>query len=71
MDNEDPASFIFKPAGCKCPHLVSSGEIAECTIHSLPYYKGMPCQQFDQIGFEEDMCVLREYLKTCDWQDKI
>ena len=68
VDNADPSSFIFKPSGHRCPYLVNRGEIAECAIHSLPCYKGTPCQQFEQIGLEDDMCVLRDYLKTYDGQ---
>jgi hypothetical protein len=69
VDNEDPASFIFKPSGNRCPHLVNCGEIAECAIHSLPCYKGTPCQQFEQVGLENDICVLRDYFKTYDGQE--
>ena len=64
MDYEDPWSFIFKPSGHRCHHLVNYVEIAECAIHSFPCYKGTPCQQFEQVGQEDDMCILSEYLKT-------
>jgi hypothetical protein len=68
VDNEDSGSFIFKPSGHRCPHLVDCGEIVECAIHSLPCYKGTPCQQFDQVGQEDDLCILRAYLKYCNGQ---
>jgi len=69
VDNEDPASFILKPAGLRCPHLVNCGKIAECAIHGLPCYESTPCQQFEQVGRENDICVLRAYLKICDGQE--
>ena len=66
INSKDPASFIFKPYGIRCPHLISCDGIAECAIHSLPCYKGTPCQQFEQVGPEDDVWVLKEYLRIIE-----
>ena len=45
LDRSDPEAMISKPAGQICPHLVfeakEEGDIATCTIHSLPCYKAV------------------------------
>lgn len=73
IDLCDPESMIFKPSGIKCPHLFfqadpagDGGEIAVCSIHHLPCYQGTPCQQFEQMGREDDICVMRDYFKKLD-----
>jgi len=70
IDSINPASMIFKPSGKKCPHLVFQadppGEKAVCSIHHLPCYQGTPCQQFEQIGQADDICIMSAYFKRQD-----
>jgi len=73
IDLCDPGSMIFKPSGEKCPHLFfqadpagETGRIAVCSIHHLPCYQGTPCQQFEQMGAADDICVMRAYFKKRD-----
>jgi hypothetical protein len=65
-DNHE--AMIFKPAGQRCPHLAhqpeGEGSIAVCTIHHLPCYRGTPCEQFEQIGPEDAVCVMSRYLRS-------
>ena len=70
IDPVDPSSMIFKPSGKKCPHLSfqadpagGGGEIAVCAIHHLPCYQGTPCQQFEQIGPEDTVCIMSAYFQ--------
>jgi Fe-S-cluster containining protein len=64
IDSEDRNSLISKPEGEKCPHLAYSGEVAVCTIHDLPCYRGTPCDLFDQFGPEDGPCILGGYFKS-------
>jgi hypothetical protein len=73
IDPVDPSSMIFKPSGKKCPHLSfqadpagDGGEIAVCVIHHLPCYQGTPCQQFEQMGREDDICIMSAYFKNSE-----
>jgi hypothetical protein len=60
--------MIFKPAEKRCPHLASraghDGYLAVCTIHHLPCYRGTPCEQFEQVGPEDAVCVMSGYFQT-------
>lgn len=61
----DPSKpLIHKPAGKICPYLAFSGEVANCSIHHLPCYEQTPCQQFEQVGREDDFCILGSYLRA-------
>jgi hypothetical protein len=68
IDPDDKEAMIFKPAGQRCPHLVSQaareGEMAVCTIHHLPCYRGTPCEQFEQVGPEDAVCIMSGYFKA-------
>jgi hypothetical protein len=71
IDPSDPTGMIMKPSGKKCPHLTfqpdpagDGGKMAVCTIHHLPCYQGTPCQQFEQMGPEDDVCIMSAYFKT-------
>jgi hypothetical protein len=71
IDLCDPESMIFKPSEKKCPHLFFQADpagddekIAVCTIHHLACYQGTPCQQFEQMGPEGDVCIMSAYFKT-------
>lgn len=70
IDADDQEAMIFKPAGKRCPHLVfeyySEKERAVCTIHHLLCYRGTPCEQFEQLGPEDAVCVMSRYLKDLD-----
>jgi hypothetical protein len=73
IDPLDPVGMIFKPSGKKCPHLFfqadSAGEgemVAICSIHHLPCYQGTPCQQFEQIGPVDCVCIMRAYFEKLD-----
>jgi hypothetical protein len=59
--------MIFKPAGKRCPHLAfqtgREADCAVCTIHHLPCYRGTPCEQFEQVGPEDAVCLMSGYLK--------
>ena len=63
IDHEDPDSMIFKPKGQKCPHLAYVGDKAVCTIHELPCYHKTPCDQFEQFGREDDVCIMGRYFE--------
>jgi hypothetical protein len=70
IDPLDPSGMIFKPSGKKCPHLVLQADPAEegrrvavCSIHHLSCYQGTPCQQFEQIGPEDCVCIMSAYFK--------
>lgn len=71
LDPHDPESMVFKPSGKKCPHLSfqlnpaeAGKEMAVCSIHHLSCYQGTPCQQFEQIGPEDCVCIMSAYFKT-------
>ena len=68
IDPDDTQAMIFKPAGQRCPHLASlagnDGSLAVCTIHHLPCYRGTPCEQFEQLGPEDTVCVMSGYFKA-------
>jgi len=68
IDPDDKEAMIYKPAGKKCPHLAfqpaQDGEIAVCTIHHLPCYRGSPCEQFEQVGPEDAVCIMSGYFRT-------
>lgn len=73
IDPHDPDSMIMKPSGKKCPHLFfqagpdgSSAGTAVCSIHHLPCYQGSPCQQFEQMGREDDVCMMSDYFRKLD-----
>lgn len=78
LDPRYPESMIFKPSGKRCPHLSFQAdsvgedeEIAVCTIHHLLCYQGTPCQQFEQIGPADDICIMSAYFKTMNDGKKI
>lgn len=56
-------AIIFKPAGERCPHLVFDGETAVCTIHHLSCYRGTPCDEFEQLGPENSVCIMSGYFR--------
>jgi hypothetical protein len=60
---------IFKPAGQRCPHLVFEGNLAVCKIHELACYRGSPCDQFEQIGTSDDVCVMGRYFEVAEDRD--
>ncbi|HPJ30683.1 MAG TPA: hypothetical protein PLZ42_04770 [Methanothrix sp.] len=64
VDQLDPDSMISKPAGIRCPHLAHLGDLAVCTIHDLPCYRGTPCDRFDQMGPEDGVCLFSGYLRS-------
>jgi hypothetical protein len=68
IDPDDEEAMIFKPAGKRCPHLAfqtaREGGCAVCTIHHLPCYRGTPCEQFEQLGPEDAVCLMSGYFKT-------
>ncbi len=73
LDRSDPEAMILKPAGQICPHLVEAkaeGDIATCTIHSLPCYKETPCERFEQIGPQDSICLLHSYLSEQRREDR-
>lgn len=61
VDPEDNDSVIFKPKGQPCPHLIYLEGKAVCKIHELPIYRGTPCEQFEQLGREDDFCMMSCY----------
>jgi hypothetical protein len=63
VDPEDSDSIMFKPKGQLCPHLVYMEGNAVCKIHELPIYRGTPCEQFDQMGRENDICIMKSYFR--------
>jgi ferredoxin len=70
IDPDDHEAMIFKTAGERCPHLaimlVGSGPLAVCTIHHLHCYRGTPCEQFEQLGPDDVVCVMSQYLEDLD-----
>jgi hypothetical protein len=64
IDPEDREAVVFKSAGQRCSHLVYRDEKAICTIHHLPCYVGTPCDQFEQFGPADAVCILGSYLKS-------
>ena len=68
IDPEDLEAMIFKPAGKRCLHLAfqasRKGEIAVCTIHHLPCYRGSPCEEFEQVGPKDAVCIVSEYFQS-------
>ncbi|OPY54259.1 MAG: hypothetical protein A4E49_01078 [Methanosaeta sp. PtaU1.Bin112] len=70
INPEDQQAMIFKPAGERCPHLAfkpgGSSPLAVCAIHHLHCYRGTPCEQFEQLGPEDAICVMSRYLRDLD-----
>jgi hypothetical protein len=64
VDPKDGASMIFKCKGQLCPHLDYQEDKAVCKIHELPCYIGTPCQQFEQIGSADDLCMMSGYFQS-------
>jgi hypothetical protein len=64
VDPHDFKAMILKPAKSICPHLSSDGEQAVCTIHHLQCYQGTPCEQMEQFGPKDAVCVLSGYFCT-------
>ncbi|MHB8120214.1 MAG: hypothetical protein ACYDHX_16090 [Methanothrix sp.] len=68
IDSEDPQAMIFKAAGQRCPHIAykagHDGCLAVCTIHHLPCYRGTPCEQFEQVGPEDAVCIMSGYFQA-------
>jgi hypothetical protein len=64
IDLQDRNSMIRKPMGEKCPHLAYLGDLAVCTIHDLPCYRGTPCDRFDQLGPEDCVCTISGYFRA-------
>jgi hypothetical protein len=44
----------------------SEAAVAVCTIHYLPCYRATPCEQFEQLGPEDAVCVMSRYLRDQD-----
>jgi len=78
INPDDPESMIFKPSGIVCPHLSfqivsrddhrncaidGSEKKATCNIHHLSCYLGTPCQQFEQVGPADDICIMSGYFR--------
>lgn len=61
IDPKDSDSVVFKPKGQPCPHLIYLEGKAVCKIHELPIYRGTPCEQFEQLGREDDVCMMSCY----------
>jgi len=59
--------WVLKPKGQRCPHLSFQGDLAVCAIHAMPCYKGSPCDQFEQFGLEDDLCVLGAYFRAAGY----
>jgi len=64
LDRDRPGSVIFKPSGTACPHLAFEEGRAVCTIHHLSCYAGSPCDQFEQIGYKDDVCIMGSYFRS-------
>ena len=68
INPDDQDAMIFKPAGQRCPHLAfrvaCEGDYAVCAIHHLPCYKGTPCEEFEQMGPEDAMCIMSGYFNS-------
>jgi len=68
IDPRDPEAMIFKPSGKRCPHLAFQAACedvyAVCTIHHLPCYRGSPCEEFEQVGPEDAVCIMSGYFKA-------
>lgn len=64
VDPDDRDCVIFKPAGRKCPHLAYREKKTICTIHHLLCYEGTPCDQFEQFGPANAVCMLGSYFKS-------
>jgi hypothetical protein len=63
VDPEDSEPVIFKPKGQLCPHLIYLEDKAACKIHQLLCYRGTPCEQFEQIGRVDDICMMKSYFQ--------
>lgn len=63
VDPEDIDSVMFKPKGQPCPHLIYLEGRAVCKIHGLHIYRGTPCEQFEQFGRADDVCMMRSYFQ--------
>jgi hypothetical protein len=76
IDTEHCEPMIFKPKGQLCPHLVYLEDKASCKIHELECYGGTPCEQFEQLGRGDDVCVMNSYYRLFEgaaftqWQSK-
>lgn len=81
INPDDSESMIFKPSGIACPHLSfqivsrddhrncaidGDAKVATCTIHHLSCYQGTPCHQFEQVGPEDDVCIMSGYFRMMD-----
>jgi hypothetical protein len=64
VNPEDSGQVIFKSKGQQCPHLVYLEDKAVCKIHELPCYRGTPCQQFEQMGSIDDVCVMSYFFQS-------
>jgi hypothetical protein len=64
IDPDKRDAVVFKPAGQKCPHLVYQEDKAVCTIHHLACYHGTSCEQFEQLGPDDSICIMNGYFKT-------
>jgi hypothetical protein len=60
--------WVIKPRGQRCPHLSFQGDLAVCAIHAMLCYKSSPCDQFEQLGREDDFCVLGAYFKAAGYE---
>ena len=63
IDIDLSVQMVLKPGGTRCPHLTYQEQIAVCTIHHLPCYRGTPCDLFDQFGPEDGICMMGCYYK--------
>lgn len=64
LDPRDSNPMMAKPAGMRCPHLAFLDNKAVCTIHHLSCYRGTPCEQFEQFGPQDDICILGAYFRS-------
>jgi hypothetical protein len=64
LDPRHPEPLVSKPQGTNCPHLEFVEGKATCKVHSLPCYRETPCDQFEQFGCADDICVLGSYFKA-------
>ncbi|VVB70618.1 Uncharacterised protein [uncultured archaeon] len=63
VDPNDGGAMIFKPARKSCPHLSIESHQAICIIHHLPCYQGTPCEQMEQIGPKDAVCIMSGYFR--------
>ncbi|MCQ8904083.1 MAG: hypothetical protein NQU42_08360 [Methanothrix sp.] len=63
LDTSHRMPVVFKRSGEPCPHLTFADGMAVCRIHEMECYRGSPCDLFEQIGPQDDVCVLNAYFR--------